>query len=74
VKQIAVNLSDRLFEIALNSDQIEANNQVKINYMGSCRNDGTMLTPQQVCYMLEQVSQKPLHLVHAHRQQLLLEN
>jgi radical SAM family uncharacterized protein/radical SAM-linked protein len=72
-KIVKVNLRDRLFSISLNCEQIEQNNEVIISYLGSCRNDGTLLTPQQVCYMLEQVSQKPLHLIHAHRQQLFLE-
>ena len=71
---VEVNLCDRLFSLTLNSDKTGENNQVQIRYLGSCRNDGTMLTPQQVCYMLEQVSEQEIHLIHAHRQQLFLDN
>jgi radical SAM-linked protein len=73
-KIVKVNLRDRLFDISINCEHIGQNNEVIINYLGSCRNDGTLLAPPQVCYMLEQVSQIPLHLIHAHRQQLFLEN
>ncbi|MGF1535903.1 MAG: TIGR03960 family B12-binding radical SAM protein [Elainellaceae cyanobacterium] len=43
-----------------------------LSYTGSCRNDGTMLQPAQVVVMLEQISQQPMQLLHAHRQRLIL--
>jgi radical SAM family uncharacterized protein/radical SAM-linked protein len=64
VKQ--VNLRERLFELELAEAQ-------KIRYVGSCRNDGTMLRPEQVIFMLEQASGEQLHLLHSHRSRLILE-
>ncbi len=43
-----------------------------LRYTGSCRNDGTMLQPAQAVAMLEHVSQRPVQLLHAHRQSLVL--
>lgn len=71
-KKIQVNLKERLFSLTLLSDDIEENHQVKINYIGSCRNDGTLLTPDQVHYMLEFVSKTNLNLLHAHREKMIL--
>lgn len=73
-KKVDVNLRDRLFTLNLNSVNIDTNNQVKLSYIGSCRNDGTLLTPEQVIYMLENIGKMPLNLIHAHRQQLFIEN
>lgn len=69
-----VNLRDRLFALTLLSEPLAgAADQATIRYRGSCRNDGTLLRPEQMLYMLEQVSQRPLHLVQAHRDRLILE-
>ncbi len=65
-----INLCDRLFELAIVPPA--APEQITLRYIGSCRNDGTLLRPEQVIYMLEQVSQQELQLLHAHRQQLIL--
>ncbi|PSB02194.1 TIGR03936 family radical SAM-associated protein, partial [Merismopedia glauca] len=62
-----VNLRDRLFEL-------ESTEAQKIRYIGSCRNDGTMLRPEQIIYMLEQVIGQQLHLLHSHRNRLILED
>ncbi len=78
VKQ--VNLCDRLFALELLSPNTELPKFVPasseawatLRYVGSCQNDGTLLRPEHVIYLLEQVSQQEVHLVHAHRQQLLL--
>jgi radical SAM family uncharacterized protein/radical SAM-linked protein len=67
----SINLRDRLFDLAL----VETSNDTfnaKICYIGSCRNDGTMLRPDQVIYMLEQVAQQEIRLLQIHRSQLLL--
>lgn len=73
-RKVQVNLCDRLFAITLESKEVGENNQVDVRYVGSCRNDGTLLTPEQVRYMLEKISGVELDLIHAHRQRLLLEN
>jgi radical SAM-linked protein len=67
VKQ--VNLRDRLF--ALNLTTSEATSAT-LRYLGSCRNDGTLLRPEHIIYLLEQKSHQEIHLLHTHRQQLLL--
>lgn len=69
-----INLRDRLFELNLMQpeDAVPASQTVRIRYLGSCRNDGTMLRPDQVISMLEQVSGQALQLQHVHRAQLLL--
>jgi radical SAM family uncharacterized protein/radical SAM-linked protein len=71
-KKTQVNLCDRLFSLTLETQENDRIQPVKLRYLGSCRNDGTMLQPEQVIYMLEQFSQQELHLLHAHRQELLL--
>ncbi len=43
-----------------------------VRYTGSCRNDGTLLRPQGVLAMLENISGKTLVLGHIHRAQLIL--
>jgi radical SAM-linked protein len=68
-----VNLRDRLFEL----DRVEADcqaNSVTLRYIGSCRNDGTLLRPDHVIFMLEQVVAREFHLVGTHRRCLILED
>ncbi|MBD0267569.1 MAG: TIGR03960 family B12-binding radical SAM protein [Cyanobacteria bacterium Co-bin8] len=75
-----VNLCDRIHHLSLvasedlaelpQQSRPEAGQQV-IRYVGSCRNDGTLLRPEQVVYMLEQVAQVQLQLHHIHRNRLL---
>lgn len=65
----SVNGRDRLFALEL----VEANStQAIVRYIGSCRNDGTMLRPEQVVTMLEQFANRELQLLRIHRTQLLL--
>lgn len=64
-----INLCDRLFSLALES---ATDNQAVIHFTGSCRNDGTNLSPDNLVYMLEQVSQVEIQLLNVHRQQLIL--
>ncbi|HEY9696641.1 MAG TPA: TIGR03960 family B12-binding radical SAM protein [Trichocoleus sp.] len=45
---------------------------IGLRYVGSCRNDGTLLRPEHLLRMLEQVSQHQFQLCHAHRHQLFL--
>jgi radical SAM-linked protein len=76
VKQ--VNLRDRLFALELLPPTelpkfaSVSEDGVTLRYIGSCQNDGTLLRPEHVIYLLEQISGQDIHLVHVHRQQLLL--
>ncbi|QJB25206.1 TIGR03960 family B12-binding radical SAM protein [Limnospira fusiformis] len=47
-------------------------NATLLRYLGTCRNDGTQLRPEQVVYMLEQVSGQELQLISIHREHLAL--
>ncbi|MDJ0657986.1 MAG: TIGR03960 family B12-binding radical SAM protein [Crocosphaera sp.] len=68
-KKKIVNLRDRLSYLSLESCQ---DDDAILRYRGSCRNDGTMLQPQQVILMLETTSGMELQLIKVHRQQLIL--
>lgn len=46
--------------------------EVVIRFLGSCRNDGNLLRPDQLAWMLEQVAGEPLVLRHRHRSRLIL--
>jgi len=46
--------------------------QVVLRYIGSCRNDGTLLKPEHMTQMLKQVSGHEFQLRSAHRSQLYL--
>lgn len=67
-----VNLRDRLFSLTLNAEQPDAPTAVSLRYVGSCRNDGTLLRPEQVIFMLEQVAQQEFQLIQVHRTRLIL--
>jgi radical SAM family uncharacterized protein/radical SAM-linked protein len=43
-----------------------------IRVVGSCRNDGNLLRPEQVVWMVEQAAGQPLQLRHKHRSRLYL--
>ncbi len=64
-----VNLCDRLFSLSLESTE---NNKAVIRFTGSCRNDGTNLSTDNLVYMLEQVARIEVQLLSVHRQQLIL--
>jgi uncharacterized protein (DUF2344 family) len=73
-----VNLRDRLFSLTLESNPPQppleegGAKETKLRYIGSCQNDGTVLRPEHLIYMLEQVSGQNIELVHAHRERLIL--
>ncbi|MBD2395357.1 TIGR03960 family B12-binding radical SAM protein [Cyanobacterium aponinum FACHB-4101] len=67
-----VNLRANLDDISLVENDAQATNTIKIKYLGSAVNDGSLLTPDHVCYMLEQVSQQDLTLIKAHREKIIL--
>jgi uncharacterized protein (DUF2344 family) len=82
-KKQTVNLRDRLFSLALVKaaefpevvwrSGTNSPTQAILYYEGSCRNDGTLLRPEHLVYMLEQVAAQPLRLVQIHRLRLILE-
>ncbi|MBD1869692.1 TIGR03960 family B12-binding radical SAM protein [Cyanobacteria bacterium FACHB-471] len=79
-----VNLCDRLFDLSLVENTVSSNlppailhhqaqsDAIILQYVGSCRNDGSLLRPEHVVYMLEQIAQRPFQLLHTHRSQLFL--
>jgi radical SAM family uncharacterized protein/radical SAM-linked protein len=68
-KQQLVNLRDRLFELELIT---ASDSQASLRYLGSCRHDGVILRPEQILSILEIVAGAEFHLLHIHRNQLVL--
>ncbi len=69
-KKVTLNLREQL----INLDIIEAIVAgMKLDYTGTCRNDGTQLQPRNLVYLFEQVSGLEFQLRHIHRQGLILE-
>ena len=68
-KTQTINLRDRLVDLKVEDVSPSAGT---VRYIGSCRNDGTLLRPEHVVYMLEQVSGQPLQLQKVHRDRLIL--
>jgi radical SAM family uncharacterized protein/radical SAM-linked protein len=75
------NLRDRLFHLELldatntakfTQNTLSAASTAMLQYIGSCRNDGTLLRPEHVVHMLEQFAPCSFQLLHIHRQQLFL--
>jgi radical SAM family uncharacterized protein/radical SAM-linked protein len=80
-KRKQVNLRDRLDELEYVERERLAECQwqpqigdasVVLRFVGSCRNDGTMLRPEHLIMMLERISGEELQLVAVHRNQLFL--
>ncbi len=71
-KKQVVNLCDRLFDLQICSTNNTVQPKITLKYIGSCRNDGTKLSPEQVVYMLEQFALAEIQLLQVHRQQLIL--
>ncbi len=74
-KKRLVNLCDRLFDLEikeLHTSIEHRDNSVGLRYVGSCLNDGTMLRPEHLIFMLEQVAQQEFRLLHTHRCKLIL--
>jgi radical SAM family uncharacterized protein/radical SAM-linked protein len=46
---------------------------IVVRFVGSCRNDGTLLRPEHVQWMLEQMAQLPLKMSHVHRSRLIFQ-
>jgi radical SAM family uncharacterized protein/radical SAM-linked protein len=82
-KKRQINLCERLFELELLAPtQAESppdahqaavcGPQVQLRYVGSCIQDGTVLRPEHLIFMLEQVSGQELQLRQIHRNLLWL--
>ncbi|BAY14438.1 hypothetical protein NIES21_01950 [Anabaenopsis circularis NIES-21] len=68
-----VNLRDRLFELALVTVKNSTAEPTSIlRYLGSCRNDGVSLRPEQILSMLAVVANREFQLLQIHRNQLVL--
>ena len=81
-KKQQVNLRDRLLQLALIEDPLayELPSQSTpshawefaiLMFEGTARNDGSQLRPEHVAFMLEQVAEQGLQLLHVHRHRLL---
>ena len=73
-KPVTLNLREHLFSLTLISPG-EAEDSLAIatlNYRGSCRNDGTLLQPDHLIYMLNKVAEQEFELLHTHRQKMIL--
>jgi radical SAM family uncharacterized protein/radical SAM-linked protein len=69
-KKTQINLRDRLYELELL--KVTGDKDVELRYVGSCANDGTLLRPEQMVFMLEQVSGLELQLSKVVRSRLIL--
>lgn len=67
-----INLRDRLFSISLESTPDRPGNTAILRFTGSCSNDGTNLSPDNLIYMLDRVTNLEFQLVNVHREQLIL--
>ncbi len=73
-KTQTVNLRDRLTALAIDSLEQSLDSAVaNLSYIGSCRNDGNLLRPEQVLLMLEQIAGIEFDLQHVHRSRLILD-
>ncbi|MCC5662879.1 TIGR03960 family B12-binding radical SAM protein [Nostoc sp. CHAB 5784] len=72
-KSQLINLRDRLFELELveNYKSIAESISV-IRYVGSYRQDGFLLRPEQILFMLGMVASREFQLLHIHRNRLIL--
>jgi radical SAM family uncharacterized protein/radical SAM-linked protein len=78
-KKKLVNLRERLFELEIteptarpSQEENDGRALINLRYVGSCVNDGTLLRPEQMVYMLEQVSAQELQLIKITRSRLIL--
>ncbi|MEO0683750.1 MAG: TIGR03936 family radical SAM-associated protein, partial [Cyanobacteria bacterium J06649_11] len=70
-----VNLRERLFELEFVETAkvgMGQSDAVELRYVGACRNDGTILRPEHIPFMLESVTTTQFELLHIHRSKLVL--
>lgn len=66
-KTKSINLRDRLYELEV----MALSPHTTMRYVGSCNNDGTLLRPEHVVWMLEAVSGQSIQLQKIHRDRLI---
>ncbi len=71
-KKKIINLRARLFALRLESTPDTTSNTAVLCFTGSCRNDGTNLSPDNLIYMLEKLAKIEFQLLNVHRQKLIL--
>ncbi|MGF2039319.1 MAG: TIGR03960 family B12-binding radical SAM protein [Nostoc sp. CmiVER01] len=72
-KSQLINLRDRLFELELvETHKGIAESISVIRYVGSYRQDGFLLRPEQILFMLGMVASREFQLLHIHRNRLIL--
>jgi radical SAM-linked protein len=72
-KSQLINLRDRLFELELVETHKSAESKSSvIRYLGSYRQNGFLLRPEQILFMLEAVASIEFQLLHIHRNRLIL--
>jgi radical SAM family uncharacterized protein/radical SAM-linked protein len=72
-KSQLINLRDRLFELELvETSKSIAESISVIRYVGSYRQDGFLLRPEQILFMLRIVANVEFQLLHIHRNRLIL--
>ena len=73
-KNTQINLRERLYELEIlpTPDSSLEGSNIKLRYVGSCVNDGTLLRPEQMVFMLERVSGVELQLSKVVRSRLIL--
>ncbi len=70
-KTQTINLRERLEDLAI----VSTTPEVVLRYTGVCQNDGTQLRPEQVIFMLEQVTvDTEFALLHIHRDRLIMQD
>ena len=69
-KPKTINLREQLFALTLENLGDQPTDFVTLQYRGSCRNDGTLLQPEHIIYLLEQVAHQKFQLKKTHRQQM----
>lgn len=68
-KKVTLNLREQLLDLSILAMTSEG---VTVDYMGTCRNDGTQLQPRNLAYLFEQVSGVNMQLGQIHRLTLML--
>jgi radical SAM family uncharacterized protein/radical SAM-linked protein len=73
-KPVTLNLREHLFSLTLISpvEAQESQAIATLDYRGSCRNDGTLLQPDHLIYILNKVAEQEFELLHTHRQKMFL--
>jgi radical SAM family uncharacterized protein/radical SAM-linked protein len=72
-KSQLINLRDRLLELELVETRNSTAESISvIRYVGSYRQDGCLLRPEQIVFMLEAVANVEFQLLHIHRDRLIL--